>query len=525
VYKALSFGLIAGSFFFTTLPAQRTLQQEDADSRSQARRLLQEAFELATQIESADDRSMVFRRIGEASWRFGDKATAAESFDKALKILAMLPQENPYQDRREFERAMIAMIRARLGDIDGAQQTLSLIKSDSERSYALLSIASAQASAKNFADAVRTASAIQDSENRDQALAAIAYEQAEAGDAQGATQQARSIKNAQYKAGALAHIAAVSAKGGHTEEASKGMQEALAAAEKAQPREDEGGRSGLAACTFEEPEEPRDAALAGIVVNQAEAGDAAGALETINHMHDKAGRENALATVAEYQARAGDFDGARASIASIGRDECRTAALHGIVMAQFEAGNLSAALSTVDGMTDAYQKALTLWYLAEQVAKQGAINSESEILARALEVARQITDDNDRVTMLGQIALSQAHAGNRAEAAKTLAEAAPLAIASHERAKMNNEWNSRLQNFAEKQAGIGDLDGAWNTLTHLDRGGRLTVVQSVAQARSRDGDTQSALAWADRQVSHRDKALALVGAAEGILQRIEAEKK
>jgi hypothetical protein len=520
--KALSFGPTA-IFFFTSLPALHFMQQESTDPRAEVHHLLTEANDLVTEIESAGDRAGVFKQIGAASWKAGDKETAAESYNKALKDIATIRQENPDQDIREFDRAMIAIDRARADDLDGALQTLSLIKSEEDRSYVLPDIASAQARAENCADAVHTASSIQEPDHRDEALTWIASQQAKAGDTQGAEQLVRSIKNAKYGAHALAHIATLNAAGGHTAEVHNAIQEALGAAEQPEPLESGDGRSGLAACMSEEPEQPRDRALERIASNQVRTGDVEGALETINRMHDEAGKENMLATAANYQARAGDFIGARASIRSIGREGCKTAALNGIVIAQFEAGNLSAALVTVDEMTEMYQKALTLAYLAERVAEQGAGNSAVGILARAHESARQIPDDHNRVSMLEQIARNQAKAGSREEAAMTLAEALPLAIASQERAKRNNGSNSSLQNFAAAQGAIGDLNGAWNTLALVDEGARVTLVQNVAWVRSNEGDMQGALAWAARQASPRDKALAFIGAAEGVLECLESE--
>lgn len=522
MYKSVSFGLIA-TVFIATLPAHRVMQEEGADLNAEARHLLKEAAELANQIESPSDRLMVFEHIASISWRAGDKSTAAASFDNALKIVATLPQENPYQDIREFYRAKIAVTRAQLGDVEGAQQTISPVKNDSEKSSALLFIAAAEARARKFDDAMQTALAIQDSDNRDSAFRVIASQEADAGDARGAAQLAHSIKNAEVRAAALAHIAAASGNGASTDDAHNGMQEALVAAEQAEPSEDEGGRSGLAACMSEEPEEPRDRALEAIAFTQADAGDATGALETINRMHDKAGKENALATVAGPQARAGDFNGARASIALIGRDSCKAAALHDLVMAQFEAGNLGAALLVVEEMTDVSQKALTLAYLGQQVAKEGGSNSAVAILTRSREVAHQIPNDVDRALMLEEVAHSQAKIGSRDEAAKTLAEVVPLALTSHER--KDDGWNSSLPVLAVKQAEIGDLVGAWNTFALVNKSDRDFVVQSVAQARTEDGDIQGAQAWAARQTSPRDKALALVGGAEGIVNRLKSEAR
>jgi hypothetical protein len=519
MYKPVSFGLIA-TFFIATLPAHRVMQEEGADLNAEARHLLKEAAELANQIESPSDRLMVFEHIASTSWRAGDKVGAADSFDKALKIVATLPQENPYQDIRDFYRENIAVDRAQLGDIEGAQQTISLVKDDSEKSAALSSIAGAQARAKKFGDAMQTALAIQDSDNRDLAFRVIASQEADAGDTRGAAQLAHSIRNAEFRAAALAHIAAAS--GASTDEAQNGMQEALVAAEQAEPSEDGGGRSGLAACVSEEPEEPRDRTLEAIAAHQAHTGDAAGALETINRMHDKAGKENTLATVAGVQARSGDFNGAQAAIRLIGRDSCKTAALHDLVMAQFKAGNLGAALLVVDEMTDVSQKARTLAYLGEQVAKEGGSNSAAAILARSREIAHQIPNDLDRALMLEEVAHSQAKIGSRDEAAKTLAEVVPLVLAAHER--KNDGWNSS-PHLAVQQAEIGDLVGAWNTFALLNENERNFAVQSVARARAEDGDIQGVQAWAARQASPRDRALALVGGAEGIVQRLKSETR
>lgn len=525
MFKVLSLGLITVTCLFTTLPSHRVLPQGDADTRAEVRRLLKEATELALQIDSPLDRAVVFARIGSASWRAGDNVTAAESFDKALKIVDALPQESPDQDRRDTYRAGIAGTRAQAGDILGAQQTLSLITSDSEKISTLSDIAIAQARAKQFTDAVHTASAIQDPDFRDQNFEWIANLQAEAGDAQGAAQLAHNIKSAQYRAKALARIAALNGDGGRTEEARIGIQEALGAAEHAEANGGRHGRSSHAACASEEAEQPRDAALERIAVTQARIGDIAGALETINRMHDKTGREDTLATIAEHQARIGDLAGARASIAAISRDGCKEAALGRVAMGQFEAGSLSAALLTVNGMKDPEQKASILTSLGEQVVKQGAFDSAMEILGRARGAARQIAEDSDRAFMLESISRIQAKAGSRDEAAKTLAEAVPAAIAAHEWAKREQAWTGALPDLIEQQAEMGDLDGAWAALAHLDESDRIHVVQNAARAQSRTGDVQGALTWAARQVSARDKALALVGVAEGVLVRQESEKE
>lgn len=523
VYKSLSLGMIAVILFFTMPPVDPVLGQEGVDTPTKVRHLLQEANGLVAQIKSLEDQWVVLSRIGETSWRAGDKTTATESFDKALKIVDVLPQEDPDLDLRDSYRESIAILRARVGDIEGAQETLLLIKSDFEKSFVISEVALAQARAKKFAEAVHTASGLQESDSREQQLAWISSIEADAGETQGATQLARTIKNAQYRAEALGHIAALSADEGPAEEVHASIKEALVAADQTESREEGGGRSSLGGCFSEEPEQPRNEALERVARAQARAGETEAALETVKRMHDKTGSENVLATIAGYQARAGDFEGARASIAGISRDTCKATALHFVVMAQFEAGNLSAALLTANEMTNPEQKAGTLMYLAEQLVNQGSFNSAVTILVRARVFARSVPDDLSRAEALEGISSLQAKAGNRDEAAKSLAEAMPSAIAAREDAKRNHGWNSALPDLIERQTELGDLDGAWATLVNLDGSDRMKVVSNVARIRSKADDLQGALAWAGRQVSPRDKAVALVGAAQGVLERFEPE--
>lgn len=525
MYKSLFFGVLFFVFLTSPLSAQHVSQQAASDNRARIYSLLKEATRVVTQIESSSDRFVVLARIGDVSWRAGQKMAATESFDKAVKIVDTLPQENPDQDLRDEYRASIARARAQAGDIKGAQQTLSLVLNDSGKVAALSDIALAQARAKNFVGAVQTATLISDPDFRDQNFEWIANQQASAGDTKAATQLARTIKNPLYKTEALAYIAEQKGDEGHAEELHAGIQEALGVAAESEPTEDGTGRSSFAACGSKEPEQPGDAALERIAATQARTGDIAEALETIKRIHDEAATENILATVAKYQADAGDFDGARASATAIRRDGCRAVALDGIAVAQFETGNLSAALLTIDDMTDPVQKANTLTYLAGQLVEQGISNSATMVLGRARITASQITDDMERADVLQAIARIQVLAGNRNGAAKTLAEAVPFVIAAHEQDKNAHRWSSALPNLVEQQAEMGDLDGAWASLGLVDDGDRKWVVERASSALSKAGDIQGALAWADRQFSPRDRALALVGAAEGILERSDSEKE
>ena len=108
---------------------------------------------------------------------------------------------------------------------------------------------------------------------------------------------------------------------------------------------------------------------------------------------------------------------------------------------------------------------------------------------------------------------------------QTLADAVPATIAAVQEDKLTHSSSSILPELAILQAEIGDLDGMRASFARIDKNHLSYVVQRVAQGRAATGDTQGALSWAAIQVSPREKALALVGVAEGILSRLVPEKK
>jgi tetratricopeptide (TPR) repeat protein len=177
---------------------------------------------------------------------------------------------------------------------------------------------------------------------------------------------------------------------------------------------------------------------------------------------------------------------------------------------------VAAAIAFANANPIPLEKTLSLTHIGNELIKKHQFNAALESLRSALKASKPISDDDDRVSALEGIAEAQARAGSLSEAAQTLAEAEPAALADREHAKAG-----AFGRLIELEVEVGDFERAQAHLALLAENDRTFIVQNAAAGRAKAGDSQGALAWAERQSSARDKALALVGVAQGILSRRE----
>ena len=289
----------------------------------------------------------------------------------------------PAEKRREcfanpdYECVIVAALFAAAQSIDDAVS----------RTWALPTIAAAQAKAGDLDGAFATARSINDAKDRALALRRIASAQAEVGDLDGAFATARSIDFAYPRAGALGGIAAAQAKAGDLDGA-------------------------FATARSIDSAYSRALALRGIAAAQAKAGDLDGAFATARSIDLAYPRAGALRGIAAAQAKAGDLDGAFATARSIDDASVRALALRGIAAAQAEAGDLDGAFATARSIDDADDRAWALRGIAAAQAKTGDLGG-------AFATARSIDDADVRVWALRDIAAAQAEAGDFRGAIKT----------------------------------------------------------------------------------------------------------
>ena len=275
-----------------------------------------------------------------------------------------------------------------------------------DRDRALGGIVDGWIAAGRFAAAVETAKAIADGDDRAWNIIAVLKAQANAGDVAGADRTLRE---------ALA--AAPDAFSG-------GSRALMAIAEQQGKLGDAAG--ALATARTIADNFWRSKAMGLIATAQAAAGDAAGAEATLSVALEVAqataadDRSRISFPVAEARAAIGDVDGAIALARSMPEPARRNSTLVGIAEAEIEAGNpararalLAALVEDVEARTDGEAGDGTL-----SSAVYKLVQADDPV--RALQAARAISADAERIELVAFAAGALARAGNPARAAEAL---------------------------------------------------------------------------------------------------------
>ena len=262
-----------------------------------------------------------------------------------------------------------------------------------------------------------------------------------------------------------------------------------------------------------------------------EVGDVEGADRTLEGIKDDLQRSEAFRTVGLIQARRGDFKGAIPKALSIQNAENRDEFLQSISEMELEASIRHESegvdewlyadpcpdIAAADGVETPDEKAVCLAYWGGQLTTEGQVGAALEILRRAHKESRLIMDLNLRAYTLEKVARGQAQAGSMNEAAHSLAEAKPIALAAYRKIKLEHGWTRIVQDLVELEVEWGDFDGAGSTLAQVEDGEKMNGLQSVARDVVENGHYKEALAWATSQIFPRDRALALIGIADALL--------
>lgn len=339
------------------------------------------ALHTARTIGRDSFKAEALKEIAVAQAKAGDRTAATQTFQQALRIVAILRDESLKEEALRIYPSHesnagihmqgyplkanalkeIAVARAKTGDVKGALQTAVTIQNVGVRADTLYQIAVIQAEAGDTEGALRTAATIQRDPPKSWALRIIAIAQAKAGDIKGALKTAATIQSniykasAFYKASALMEIAVAQVKAGDQDEAAATFQEAL-----------------RIAATIQDNRRKTDA-LQRIAVAQAKVGDVKGSLETAAMIRIDSSKASTLQEIAVSRVKAGDVKGAF-QIAAIIQDESYKAnALHDIAIAQAEAGDVRSALQTAGAIQNSSTKGYALRRIAAAQAKAGDV--------------------------------------------------------------------------------------------------------------------------------------------------------
>lgn len=361
------------------------------------------------------------------------------------------------QELRDWALGEILVAQARAGLNDAARETVRRIRDPRLIMVALRDIAEAQAQAGRNAEALVTAGVIPDDVKRAEAYAAIAEIQVRRGDGAGArTTVAQlvafvdSLDDPVKRVSFRARAAVALSRAGDGE----GAAENLKRAEETARTETPTANTGMAL---------RHVASALADLRQTDQ-----AMAVLKDLRDDSDRMPVLMTAAQRQAEAGDAAAALATADSIDEVRYRALVLGRIAVAQARAGDwdkaettVETALAAVERIKFPFARAYAFSRIVVALADMGAggVDTERKTRAfdRAVETARQITDDSLRAQTLWSVAGMRRRNGDEA-GARTADEAAEAATAEI-KSGMSRVWV--FAEVAVAHARAAEPDAAW----------------------------------------------------------------
>ncbi|MDK1030672.1 MAG: hypothetical protein QGD94_01545 [Planctomycetia bacterium] len=467
------------------------------------------ALRTANAIQNSVYGENVLFDMAKARARAGDRSGA-------LHALALLGHEITSW-KVDTVMQEFAVAKTKSGDVATASWATRKIGHNDLKVRALVAIARAQAkvgdrtSAKNtLLQAIRTAKAITEDFGKTRAFLSIIKAQRDAADvtaAKGTLRQllgiAEDSKNNWFKAFALREIAAAQAQMGERRKARDNFQKAIEATDHLKGRYARSNRAS---------------ALAEIATAQARAGDIEAALRTCRSMPVSkedftldGRREEALQNIAIVQVQKGNVADALQTARSIEHFlQYKNEALLAIVKTQAETKNFKGALATANIIPNGSRKAQARLIVAAAQAKAGdkkaAVQTAEgiELLyphpdSMLLFLQKEILFDYKKPETWGldyefQGFMTSCIHMDMVEKARDLAAAA-MAFWQIIEAGDAAQYNPAFENFYE------------------------AVLRKMAEVQVEAGDASGALRWARKIRSPQNRIYAMLGVAEGILQR------
>jgi RNA polymerase sigma factor (sigma-70 family) len=461
-------------------PAGKTAApQEDAAKKARARskEILRDALKELNNVMD-DGRGLRHRVLADMAAlqaQLGDRTASRKLFEEARDLVAALTEEN----QRDGEWRMLATAEAKAGEADEAIATARRIPGGQKmRAYTLQEVGTELAKARREKDALRVAALVEDAEIKGwlpgMLLEHVALAHAKAGDFAQAMRVVERMKEPSCQVSALAGVVY------------------------------------LNLWNTAYPNEP------GVALLRAEAGDKAGARKTLRRAADLAGtvseeqaKHRALTAVACAQARLGDIAAARKTLEAIGGENCQAIAQATIGRALVGAGQVKEALALADRQPTKLMRMFVLMHVGAGQTKAGDRKSARETLRRVHLLLGQM-DAQERGGQPHNLASAQAEAGDYQGAIET----AEAFLAEGSLAKVN---------VAFTRAEAGDFAGALEMAGQMPESDwwKGNLLRGIGKLQAQRGREKAALEWIVRLNSPLERANALLGVAEGL---VEAKK-
>ncbi len=398
---------------------RKSTEPKDCSATPTALCLVDEAYAVATTINTADYRGRALGDVAVARAAAGDGPAALSAAtrlaDPRLVIVAL---------------GRIAQAMAEAGDYESALATVRPIPDPIVRSETLSGVALAQhaaghgeAARRIVSEALETAATIPDMGQRAMVVSKIAGVQIKIGDRAGAVasldsalEQARALDTSDQRDLALSRVAAAMVGTGRL------------------------GKALSIVATIVEARH-RTPTLILAAAAQAESGDVPRAVETVASINEIRYQVVALEKLASAQARANDRAAALATLADARSKSdkvfyiyARAYGLSLIARAQAEIGAFGEALGTSAMIDNQALRARALWAVAAAQARVGDTAAALRSETLALATANDIKDSLDRIWLLCDIAMARSNSGDN-----TTAQAMFDRAMAHTRA-LNTPW-------------------------------------------------------------------------------------
>lgn len=438
-------------------------------------------------------------------------------------------------ERRFAVLSLIAIAKAKSGDVNGALELESSMQDESQKAMILREIAAGQARQGNVPGALRTADQIHIDRDRVSALAHIAVSQANSGDRAGAES---TFKKA---------LDAAAAKEGTTLERGTLLVLRITRIQQAA-----GKTSNVKQALGVLDSTNREGKPLFLEVAKLElvSGHARDALQTITRFGSDPGT---LSEFAIAQAQVGDVGGALATINRINGDFPKMAGLAGIAKVQANAGDTKGAAETAANLKGP-EPDLSTWRASAmaEVGKAAALKGDRATATKSFQQAiRMIEMSPDtsgpqssgtayfKATELAKIAQLQADARDKAGSSETFLKAVQI-VATMPKPLPDLAYEAFSKSMArhviaKAQAQAGDLQGALHTANEIevipgktDRGWpggnpRIATLYEIAASEGRRGASTAEVAWIVKLTSRIEQAWAWLGLVQGMLSRATAD--
>ena len=466
---------------------------------------LEGALNMTAGVEQHYQRIGLYGKIAETRADMNDMAGVLKVLDLIQADADYIASKNPGLPPGIYKAGVLKNItrtQARAGNIKTAQEAFALIDfervdsrdSFTERFHLLNEIALAQARKKDAKAALKTVEALP-SGYKARLMPGIARVIAENGDIDGALEIAAMVPATSSKADALLSIVEALIRNGDQKRAKEIMQTTLQFL--SNPADQGGGQY------------PQENILIRLAAAQEMIGEGQSAATTAMTLSDKPNpsigspRDRALQKIAVARAEAKDKKGALETATTIQDAKVKNSTLKDIASRLAQAGNVEGSLDVIRTIQLSYWKADTI----AAIAKYASVASDIKVVYPEIETIQR---EGDKAMALQAVVEVLARAGNVKDA-----------IQVGSRIQTENYRSNVFNRIAIAQVRAGDIAAAFQTAAGIGGEYKYSTVREMTRVLTEAGNAKGAISWANDlpKLMPKEKVFALVGVAEGILQR------